>query len=163
MKDPIDLLKAFVCGSCNRKANKGYLMYHSRVQMSAREIMTKPPLVMASPDESVRDVVSKMFNKGIGSVVIIDGEGRPIGIFTEKDLIRAVAEDVPLNQPVEEVMSTPVVTISEQSSLTEAVRLMSERFIRHLPVVDERERLVGMLSARDIIKYVYISGIPLVW
>jgi len=83
-----------------------------------------------------------------GSLLVTDGE-QLLGIVTERDVLRAVAEDVPLDTPISEVMSKDLVTAEPSTSLREAARIMTERWIRHLPVL-EGGRLVGIVSQRDL-------------
>jgi CBS domain-containing protein len=83
-----------------------------------------------------------------GSLLVTDGE-QLLGIVTERDVLRAVAEDVPLDTPISEVMSKDLVTAEPGMSLRDAARIMTEKWIRHLPVL-EGGRLVGIVSQRDL-------------
>ena len=73
------------------------------------------------------------------------------GIFNERDAIRVVAQNLPLNAPIEIIMTKNVRTINEDASFDEVKRIMKFYKIRHLPVVDANERLVGLLSLRHIL------------
>lgn len=104
----------------------------------------------------VAAAVSKMTECGVGSLCIID-EGRLIGIFTERDLLArvvAVGRD-PERTRVEQVMTADPVCIAADATVGEAMQLMDDRDIRHLPVV-EGERLVGMVSLRDLSDFVVL-------
>jgi CBS domain-containing protein len=109
-------------------------------------------VVTAKPDTSVKDIIRTMQEKHVGSVIITDNNERCLGIFTERDVIRIVASDVHLDVPIEQVMTKNVVTIGEEASLEEAKRLItSHGGIRHLPVVDDKEELVGLFSVRKLL------------
>ena len=121
-------------------------------QIKVKDVMVKKDrLVTASPDESVKDAAIKMFSRGVGSVLIVDDD-KLLGIFTERDLVKVVASDKPVYTKLKDVMTTGLITVSPEESLSRAALIMSERNIRHLPVV-ENDRLVGIVSARDIAKY----------
>jgi CBS domain-containing protein len=100
---------------------------------------------------SVRDVVRVMYENSIGSIVIVDDVGRPIGIFTERDLLRLVAQGASLDSPVDTVMSRDLVVVKGVEGVVRAAMLMSEHRIRHLPVVDDEGKLVGVISVRDVV------------
>jgi CBS domain-containing protein len=94
-----------------------------------------------------------MYEKKIGSVVIVDDEGKPIGIVTERDLVYVVARALTPDTPTWMVMTENPVVINENALVTEAMEKMRELNIRHLPVVDASGRLVGMVSFRDIVDF----------
>ncbi len=121
-------------------------------QIKVKDVMVKKDrLVTASPDESVKDAAIKMYSRGVGSVLIVEND-KLLGIFTERDLVKVVASDKPVYTKLKDVMTTGLITVSPEESLSRAALIMSERNIRHLPVV-ENDRLVGIVSARDIAKY----------
>ena len=109
-------------------------------------------VITAKPGDQISNVVAAMYRAGVGSVVVVDDRGVPIGIFTERDLVRVVAEGIPLNIPVERVMTTRVITASIDESLNTAAHKMLDHGIRHLPVVDSSGKLVGIISIRDVVK-----------
>jgi len=112
-------------------------------------------VVTAKPNITVKDAVRTLREKHVGSIVITDNNEKCIGIFTERDAIRIIASDVPLDTPIEQVMTTNVATIGEEASLEEARRLIISRGIRHLPVVDSKGELVGLFSVRKLIDELY--------
>ncbi len=118
------------------------------VAHKVKDIMRRPLTVR--PDVSVRDTVVLMNSKGYSSAVVVDDEGRPLGIFTERDLVRVVAEGVDLSEPIKNVMTPRPVTVGAEDSLSRAVAKMIEHKIRNLPVVDSEGRLVGLVTARDV-------------
>jgi CBS domain-containing protein len=115
------------------------------VRISA--IMTKAA-VTDRPDDDLAAAARKMWDQQTGSLLVLDGEDL-VGIITERDVLRAVATGTPLDTPVSEVMSKDLITVEPGTSLREAARIMTEKWIRHLPVV-EAGRLVGVVSQRDL-------------
>ena len=108
-------------------------------------------VITASPKMTVKETIKTLYEKHVGCVVIIDENKKCIGIFTERDALRLVAENVQLDQPLVKVMTRNVVTIQENSSINEVRRVICAHKIRHLPVVDQKGRLVGLLSVRDLL------------
>jgi CBS domain-containing protein len=115
--------------------------------MRISEVMTEAA-VTDRPDDTLRQAAGKMRAQQTGSLVVMDGEDL-VGIVTERDLLNAVATDVPLDTPIFEVMSKDLITVEPATSLRDAARIMTERWIRHLPVLDGG-RLVGIVSQRDL-------------
>ena len=107
-------------------------------------------VITASPSMTVKETIETLYKKHIGCVVSIDDDKKCIGIFTERDAIRLVAENVQLDQPLEKVMTKNVVTIQENCSINEATRALHGHRIRQLPVVNQKGRLVGLLSVRQL-------------
>ncbi len=107
-------------------------------------------VITASPSMTVKETIEILYEKHIGCVVSIDEDKKCIGIFTERDAIRLVAENVQLDQPLGNVMTKNVVTIPEDSSINEVRRTIQTHSIRHLPVVNQEDRLVGLLSVRAL-------------
>jgi CBS domain-containing protein len=90
----------------------------------------------------------------IGALVIQDSGGALAGIFSERDLVRAVAEDGPLalSRAIAAYMSRQVTTCREGDSIGDVMEVMTKGRFRHVPVLDERHRLVGMISIGDVVK-----------
>jgi len=88
-------------------------------------------------------------------VGVIDNEKRVAGIFTERDVLRkfALAAADPEKIPLREMMTTPVEMATEATGPGEALAIMVERHFRHLPVVDNDGRLLGMLSIRNVLQW----------
>jgi CBS domain-containing protein len=105
------------------------------------------------PDESVRTAVERMAARVIGALVVVDRDGRIVGVISERDVMRSLAtSDVAaLSRFVRDVMTTDVVTCSRDDRLGELMAVMTRRRIRHIPVV-EAGRLVGIVSIGDLVK-----------
>lgn len=102
---------------------------------------------------TVLDAVRLMVDKRIGAALIAD-DGRPAGIFTERDLMNKVVAQGkdPARVRVGEVMTSPVIPVLADADVDDAVHLMLDRHIRHLPVVDREGKVVGMLSIRNLMQ-----------
>ncbi len=114
-------------------------------------LMRKAP-VSCPVDATVRDALERMFHHGVGVLPVVDGDGRVVGIATDRDLARAVYERdaAPAEIPLADAMTTPVHTVRPDADLTAARELLREHRIRRLPVVDGEGRLVGILSIDDL-------------
>lgn len=117
--------------------------------MKIKDIMSRE-VVSLNANDSVEHAAEMMRNYNIGSIPVCDGE-KVIGIITDRDIaIRSVADGQNFkNQKVREIMTSNPVCASCQMSIDEAGRIMSERQIRRLPIVD-KENLVGMVSLGDL-------------
>ena len=112
----------------------------------------KVRLITAEPDETVAQAVQRMLEGGIGSIVVCDGP-RLVGIFTERDVLKLAGQErVLATLPLREAMTPKPLTVTAEDGILDAARLMGERGIRHLPVV-EGENLVGILSIRDVLGF----------
>lgn len=105
-----------------------------------------------APDDTVYHALELMADKGIGAVVVL-GEGRLVGVLSERDYARKVIlkDRSSRETPVRAIMSERVVTVSPGTLVEQCMDLMTEKRIRHLPVVDEG-RLVGLVSIGDVVK-----------
>ena len=104
------------------------------------------------PDETVHDAIQKMADQDVGSLVVIE-DGELAGIFTERHYSREVflkGRQSPTT-PIREVMSTRVTCASPKQTIEECMAVMTDKRIRHLPVVDDGE-LVGIVSIGDLVK-----------
>ena len=125
--------------------------------MKVKGLMTKT-VVTVEEETTIEDAITTLFEKHVGSLVITDDKRKCKGIFTERDALRSVARKIPLTTSLGKVMSTNVVTIKEDASYAEAKRLMRLHRIRHLPVVDKKGYLVGMLTLRRVLNE--LVGMP---
>jgi CBS domain-containing protein len=108
-------------------------------------------VISADPRMSVKEAINTLYEKHIGCVVSVDDEKKCVGIFTERDAIRLVAENVKLDQPLSKVMTKNVITVQEDSSINEVRKVIVAHKIRHLPVVNQKGSLVGLLSVRMLL------------
>ena len=107
-----------------------------------------------SSDTLVEDAAQKMLEEGIGSLLVVDEENRLEGILTTTDFVDIVAKSNPKAQTtVERYMSTDVVTATAQDSIRDAADTMVEHGFKHLPVVDEDEGVIGIVTTTDLAAY----------
>lgn len=151
--------------------------------MLVKDIMAKDVITVKSTD-TVDTCASLLFNHNISGLPVMDDEGKLVGIVTEGDLIRresriqgpAVLEilggliylDTPkkfmeelkrsMGQLVQDVMSKKLVTISPEASAEEAATLLVQNKIKRLPVIDKTGQLIGIVSRRDILNYLFPPG-----
>lgn len=116
--------------------------------MSAKEIVT----AIADTGKSAQDIAQMMVKEKVGSVIIIDKKGIPIGIVTERDIVtRVCLKDVAASRiKLEEIMSTPLISVMSYDSIDTASRIMIKNNIKRLAVLEEDNRIVGLLSVTDI-------------
>ena len=115
-----------------------------------REVMTDSPRCI-TPETLVSEAARLMKSEDVGSLPILDGE-RLTGIVTDRDIVlQAVAEEKdPRGMPVREVASQDLVTVGQDEDLSEALNRMASNQVRRIPVVDEDDRLVGIVSQADV-------------
>lgn len=111
-------------------------------------------VVVISPDESLREAARRMSQYNVGTLVIVDGNNVPTGIVSDRDLVvRCLAPGRdPDAMTVEEVMTTPVRRLPEETPIEDALSTMASLGVRRLPVVDRDERLAGLLSVDDVLE-----------
>lgn len=111
------------------------------------------PVITIRPEQPVREAVAMVAKHGIGALVVVDETRRPIGIVTERHIIRRLAEDTAiLSRAVGEIMTTNLVAATPQDELGAVIRMMTERGIRHVPIVDGGE-LAGIVSSGDVLRF----------
>jgi CBS domain-containing protein len=103
---------------------------------------------------TVEEAVNKMLDKDVGAVAVIDEQGVVAGMFTERDVLAkfALSGRDAATTPVRELMSPMVEMATVETTPAEAFRVMLERHYRHLPVVDEHGKVLGILSIRNILE-----------
>ena len=113
------------------------------------------PAITLPINSSLYEVVETMYKEKIGSVLIVDENGRIAGIITERDIVYVASRGLFKKDDIkaESVMSKNVVTVSEESSIYEAIDKMRAHNIRHLPVIDSQGKPVGVISLRDLIDF----------
>ena len=105
------------------------------------------------PNDSVLDALKRMAEKGVGALVVTEASGQIVGLLSERDYARKVVllGRVSKDTPIRDIMTAEVVCVSPEQSVDTCMGLMTQRHIRHLPVVAE-ERLVGIISIGDVVK-----------
>jgi CBS domain-containing protein len=104
-----------------------------------------------TPEVTVREALEMMAEKRIGALLVMEAD-QPVGVFSERDLARRIirVKESPLDQPVNRIMTSPVITVEPLQSIEECMGLMTDKHVRHLPVV-ERGRVIGIISIGDVV------------
>jgi CBS domain-containing protein len=108
-------------------------------------------VVTAKPSITIKKAIEILFKRHVGAIVVTDDKKKCVGIFTERDVIRVVAQNIPLNAPLKKVMTKNVVTVSEDATFAESRRIIASHGIRHLPVVNSGGKLAGLVVVRDFL------------
>jgi CBS domain-containing protein len=108
-------------------------------------------VITAHAGQSLKAAIGLLVQHNIGALVVVDDADKPVGIISERDLIRAVAHGEDLARPVSVVMTRAVIFGTPQDDLASVMKTMTERRFRHLPVM-EGGKLVGIVSIGDMVK-----------
>ena len=121
------------------------------------EIMSKKNVVSIQTNSNVTalDITKLMVKYKVGSVLVIDSTNFPIGIITERDIIKkvCVTNTLPNDMNLEKIISSPVITIMSYDSIETAAQKMTDYKIKRLPVLEENQQIVSILSLTDITKH----------
>jgi CBS domain-containing protein len=109
------------------------------------------------PDDLVIDAIKAMASKEVGALLVMEGE-KLVGIFSERDYARKIILEGKSSRDtsVAEVMTTGVIHASPDNSIEDSMRLMTERYFRHLPVVDDG-KVIGVISIGDLVKVIIVE------
>ncbi len=118
------------------------------------------PLITAAPNDSIRQCASLMSEKGVSSLIIMEGDD-PVGLLTDRDIRkRCVARGLSVDTPVREIMTRKIISLSASDSLFDALMVMTRRQVHHLPVVDD-DRITGIITTTDIMREEGVSAVHL--
>jgi CBS domain-containing protein len=131
------------------------------VSRTVSDFMTRKVKVITE-NETMRQACKLMYQHNIGSIIIIKNDDDttkkeiPAGILTERDIARMIGFSAKFypDTPVSEVMNKPLITVGPNTSVKDAVALMEQRDIRRLPIVDDEQQMIGIITAKDILKAV---------
>jgi CBS domain-containing protein len=148
------------CSRCGQAmAQLDLPVAHDRVERSLMEgtvgvLRPRPPLTVA-PTATVKEAIQLMLDRDVGALLVVDGEGKLVGIFSERDLLTKVAgvSGQSTDLAVEQFMTANPEVATDQDTLAFALRTMDLGGYRHLPVVHEG-RPVGMISVRDMLRHI---------
>jgi len=107
------------------------------------------------PEHSVADAAALLTTKRVGVAVVCDAKGKLVGVLSERDIVKGLAQygKAALEMPVRNVMSSPVVTCSPADTVKSVMEVMTERRIRHLPVLEKDGDLLGIVSIGDAVNF----------
>ena len=147
-----------------------YAKERTALKISIRDVMTKDVITIKN-DADVNDVISLLSDNNISGLPVIDNENHVIGIVTEADILsmagmkrghtlkdilkHILGEPLPIRKTgskVGDVMTSPAITTKAGVSIKEAAKIMDERRIKRLPVVDSKNKLIGIISRADIVR-----------
>jgi CBS domain-containing protein len=108
----------------------------------------------ARPDCALAEIIARLAQKKIGAIVVVGDNGEVVGILSERDVIRRLAErgEAALKEPASQSMTAAVTSCQESSTLDELMELMTQGRFRHVPVIEDGA-LVGIVSIGDIVKH----------
>lgn len=113
------------------------------------------------PDTLVEDAAETMLENDVGSVVVVDENNRLEGILTTTDFVQVVAESHPKAQtPVSTYMTTDVITATAQDTIRDVADTMMDEGFHHVPVVDDEEGVIGMVTTTDLASYISTVQTP---
>jgi CBS domain-containing protein len=112
---------------------------------------TRADVVTIDPSDTVTALVAALAEHNVGALIVVDGD-RVLGIVSERDVVRRIAEQGPavLDARVDTIMTTSVVSCSSEDAVDSIAETMTQRRIRHMPVIDDGE-LVGVISIGDVV------------
>ena len=122
--------------------------------MNIKSILAKKGMnvVTIRPEQAIREAISRLAEYNIGALVVMDETNLPVGILSERDITRALANDEQIfSKLVSDLMTKNVITALPQDDLISVANTMTEKRVRHLPVV-EKGKLVGIVSIGDVLK-----------
>lgn len=119
-------------------------------------IVYKTPIVCLK-EQTIKEAIELMNENDVGSVVVVDPERRPIGIVTHSDILRSIDNELPLTEPVERIMSCPVINVGSESSILDAYFKFLSHGVNHLAIVDN-EKLVGVISIKNLVNNLETRG-----
>lgn len=112
---------------------------------------SRPPITIR-PEQSIREAVALLSRHNIGALVVVNAANAPVGILSERDIVREAARNEQVfMRPVSEIMTRDVITGLPEDDLLSVANLMTEKRIRHVPVVD-KGKLIGIVSIGDVVK-----------
>ncbi|MFH1328179.1 MAG: CBS domain-containing protein, partial [Candidatus Bathyarchaeota archaeon] len=117
--------------------------------ISVKEIM-KTPAVTVQKSDGASKVAKLMAKNDVGSIIVLDKKGNPVGIVTERDLVIRVLAKSKSDAKVIDIMSTPLATVFPETGIEQAAKMMSKLEIRRLAVM-EKGKLIGVISSKDIV------------
>ena len=158
-KDEAERLRLAVEGLRQSEQSHGEA---AMIAVKLGNLMRRNEVVTASPGDSISDAAKLMAHADVSTLPLTE-KGRLVGIITDKDLRRRVlGQDVPLDKPVSRVMTPDPITMSLDDDLLSAMLVMSQHNIHHLPIVNENDEIVGVVSSSDLLNRFGMNALQVV-
>ncbi len=121
------------------------------------EFQSKPAPLTCAPDESVLGASKRMADRNYGSIIVVDEQRRVLGLLTERDILRRVVavERDPTRTTISDIMTRELRIARASDDVVGWLRLMSNERFRRLPVVDDQERLINVITQGDFVSYTW--------
>jgi NADH-quinone oxidoreductase subunit F/NADP-reducing hydrogenase subunit HndC len=125
-----------------------------RRKMTLKDILESRPsqIVTVAIDQTVSDAVMRMREKNVSGLFVVDAHNHLVSIFTERDIVRCVYDDISTNEKLENLVMRDIITFDVSTDVSTAISVASRKKIRHLPVVEDKT-IVGMITFRDLVSY----------
>jgi CBS domain-containing protein len=135
---------------------KGHDVEQSIATHNIGTLCAREPICVA-PDDLVRDVIHQMAEQNVGCILVENDERQLVGVFSERDALNKVAGDATrLARPVSEFMTRSPTTVTKRDSIGFALQTMDLGGYRHLPIVNSANIAIGIISARDILRFLCV-------
>ncbi|HVI49352.1 MAG TPA: CBS domain-containing protein [Chitinophaga sp.] len=108
------------------------------------------------PDNTVFEALQMLVDRNVGALTVVDENDKFLGIFSERDYARRVILKGRASKEtlIREIMTERPITVKEEDSIEDCMVMMTDKRIRHLPVIDDQSRLVGLISIGDVVKFI---------
>lgn len=115
------------------------------------QVCMRAPAVTCGPEAKLVEVARQMEWEEVGSVIVLDGDDAILGIITDRDLVNAIARDLPVSSAARDVMAARVMVVHEHEDVYDAAAKMAAAHCRRLPVVNTAGKLVGVVAIDDMV------------
>ena len=123
-------------------------------------MLPKREPIVASPDESLRTVARRLWSESVGAVVVVGAGGRAIGVLSERDIVKALATGSdPDLSTAGQVMTDTVISVRPDDVLLDVAWPMVDHGVRHVPIIADSGRVVGVLSMRDLLRPLIVDAL----
>lgn len=122
--------------------------------MTLKDILESRPyeIVAITKDHTVSDAVISMREKNVSGLFVVDENKQLVSIFTERDIVRCVYDNIPTSEKIENLIMRDIITFDPGTDVGTAISIASREKIRHLPVVEDKT-IIGMITFRDLVSY----------
>jgi len=123
------------------------------LRLAVRDVISRDPITVKQ-GTPINDVLKIMVSNNIGFVPVINDKGELVGVLSERDLVGLVASGIPLSSSIDEYMKRNPVTLNENATIRDAINAIMKYGVRHLPIINEKRRVVGVISIKDLLRFI---------